>query len=66
MDAAELAADLLVEHWRYLFERPRHGRRAHNATVYRLLERTNAAQMAAALALVHTIISLLLTQPEDT
>lgn len=65
MDAAELAADLLVEHWRFLYERPRRGRRAHNATVYGLLGRTNEAQLAAALALVHTVISLLLTRPEN-
>jgi hypothetical protein len=59
LDATGLAADLLVEHWRYLYARPRPGRRAHNAAVYALLGRTNEAQVVAALAWVHMAIWLL-------
>jgi hypothetical protein len=65
LDATGLAADLLVEHWRYLCARPRRGRRKHTAAVYELLGRSNEAQLVAALAVIHTVISLLADPTEN-
>ena len=65
LGAAELAADVLVEHWRFLYGHQRSGRRAHNRRIFERLQNTSEAQLAAALALVHTMIWLLLDQPES-
>jgi hypothetical protein len=46
---ADIAMDLLISHWKFLAY-PSVGRRKHNAEVYSILSKTNAAQLMIALA----------------
>ncbi len=58
LGAADLASKLLLAHCRYQ-RRRRGGRREHSSTVYALLDRTNQAQLVAALTLIEMAFWLL-------
>jgi hypothetical protein len=64
LGAADLAADLMLAHYRYQRRRSG-GRRAHSAAVHALLDRSNQAQLVAALTWVHMAFWLLPARKKD-